>query len=106
MTAADKSATKNAGAKPMCHISHKIMSGVTPHRLMATNSCGMNLLALPAKIERSNAPLGLFDPLLRLCKVVGALFIAFNSLNLHLAHPFKKFSLLNTTTANVTMWHQ
>jgi hypothetical protein len=79
MTAADKSATKSAGAKPNCHISHKIMSGVTPHRLMATNSCGMNLFALPAKIERSNALLGLFDPLLRLCKVVGALFIAFNS---------------------------
>ena len=54
MTAADATATKNAGAKPNFHISHKIMSGVTPHRLMATNSCGMNLFALPAKIERSN----------------------------------------------------
>ena len=78
MTAADITATKNAGAKPMCHISHKIMSGVTPHRLMATNSCGMNLFALPAKIERSNARDGVFDPLLRLCKDVGALFVAFN----------------------------
>jgi hypothetical protein len=79
MTAADKTATKNAGAKPNFHISHKIMSGVTPHRLIAANSCGMNLFALPAKIERSNAPAGLFDSLLRLCKVVGALFTTFNS---------------------------
>jgi hypothetical protein len=79
MTAADKTATKSAGAKPNFHISHKMMSGVTPHRLMAANSCGMNLFALPAKIERSNAPAGLFDQLLRLCKVVGALFDAFNS---------------------------
>ena len=79
MTAADKTATKSAGAKPNFHINHKIMSGVTPHRLMAANSCGMNLLALPAKIERSNVLSGLFDQLLRLCKVVGALFVTFNS---------------------------
>ena len=79
MIAADITATKSAGAKPNFHISHKMMSGVTPHRLIATNSCGMNLFALPAKIERSNARDGLFDPLLRLCKDVGALFIAFNS---------------------------
>jgi hypothetical protein len=79
MTAADITATKNAGAKPNFHISHKMMSGVTPHRLMATNSCGMNLFALLAKIERSNARDGLFDPLLRLCKVVGALFVTLNS---------------------------
>ncbi len=79
MTAADRIATKSAGAKPNFHISHMMMSGVTPHKLMAANSCGMNLLALPAKIERSNARGGLFDPLLRLCKVVGALFITFNS---------------------------
>jgi hypothetical protein len=79
MTAADRIATKSAGAKPNFHISHKIMSGVTPHRLMAANSCGMNLFALPAKIERSNSRDGLFDPLLRLCKDVGALFITLNS---------------------------
>ena len=79
MTAADATATKNAGAKPNCHINHKMMSGVTPHRLMAANSCGMNLFALPAKIERSNAGCGLFDQLLRLCKVVGALFVTLNS---------------------------
>jgi len=78
MIAADKTATKSAGAKPKCHISHKIMSGVTPHKLIAANSCGMNLFALPAKIERSNALSGLFDPLLRLCKEVGALFITLN----------------------------
>jgi len=78
MTAADKSATKNAGAKPNFHISHKMMSGVTPHRLIATSVGGTPPLTHPKKRRRHTPRLGFFAPLLRLCKVVGALFIAFN----------------------------